>query len=184
LPAVLTVLAAATGATLAGAAFIVSLLAMLIAGASAVFSWQQRRINAERLRDERRPVLAAAYIPPDRAMERPRPAIRIENQGTVGYWRVDGRVIIGTEPAEDGTDQPIVLGLYDPADGQPKQQRTLGKLDIGERLDAEFVVPSGPFPPRGGIVRLVVTCHGVGERKPWSATVECRFPQPPMVAWG
>jgi DNA-binding transcriptional regulator YdaS (Cro superfamily) len=98
------------------AAFVLSVVAVLVAGVSAWYARQQsvsaegaRRIEAARRHDELRPSLAGEYVTARKTRDGDRPGVKFTNQGPIDLDHVDVMAV----PAHRA-DEAVIEGIYNP----------------------------------------------------------------------
>lgn len=126
------------------AALVVSVVALLVAGASAFYARQQarsaegtRRIEAARLHSELAPVLAGEYVAADQTREKAWPGVLLTNRGPLDLDRVDVQV---APPPRLG--EAVIEGIYEPRTGHTATTHQTGQLRRGEAWTALEVIPA------------------------------------------
>ncbi len=169
------------------AAFVLSVIAVLVAGASAWYTRRQyvsaegvRRIEAARRHDELRPVLIGEYVTAGKTREGQRPGVKLTNQGPLDLDRAEVMVI----PAHRAHEAAIE-GIYDYRTGETAPVHETGLLRRGESwtfevIPAQRMADGGQKLNRGGTTRFRCTCHAAGH-EPWDAVVSVDFPATPWI---
>jgi hypothetical protein len=173
---------------MAVAALIVSIVALVVAGASAFYARQQarsaegtRRIDASRRHGELTPVLIAEYVPPDETRDGERPGVRLTNRGPLDLDRIEVEAV----PSPRAKDA-VIEGIYDPRAGGTTPTHETGPLHRGvawtalEVIQAVEVDPLGTEWERGGTVSLRCVCYAAGH-EPWTVVVDVDFPHPARI---
>jgi hypothetical protein len=172
---------------MAVAALVLSVVAILVAGASAWYTRRQavstegaRRIEGARRHDELRPVLVAEYVGASDTRDGQRPGVKLTNHGPIDLDRVDVEVI----PAHRAHEAAI-KGIYDySTDGTTPVHET-GRLRRGESwtfdvIPTQDTVDGGHLLDRGGAAQFRCTCQSA-EYEPWVTIVSVDFPGAPWV---
>lgn len=173
---------------MAFAALIVSVVAALLAGASAFYTRRQaaaaegtRRIEAERRHRDLAPVVVAKYVDASDTRDQVRPGVLLTNRGPLDLDRVEVQAV----PPPRVTDRAID-GIFDPRTGGTTPVHETGPLRRGESWTALEVIPAvtevdgGHQLERGGTVSFRCTCYAAGE-DPWTVVVDVDFPGTPWV---
>ena len=154
------------------AAFVLSVIAVLVAGFSAWYTRRQavsaegvRGIEAARRHDEVRPILVGEFVAASETRNGQRPGVKLTNQGPLALDRVDVAVI----PAHRAHEAAIE-GIYDHRTGGTTPGQETGRLPRGESWTFEVLparhVVDGHELDRGGIAKFRCTCHTAGHQ-PW-----------------
>lgn len=169
------------------AAFILSIVAILVAAVSAWYTRRQavsgeglRKIEAARRHDELRPALAGKYVPARNTQGGQRPGVKLTNQGLIDLDRIDVRVIPVQQEHEAALE-----GIYDHQTGGIVLRQEIGRLPRGESwtlevLPARHSVGIGHKLDRGGTVQFRCTCHAASY-EPWEVIVSVTFPKTTRV---
>jgi hypothetical protein len=170
------------------AALVLSVLAILIAGASAYYTRQQaaaaegtRVIEAGRRHRDLTPVLHATYVATEDTRSKERPSVLLTNRGPLDLDRVEVQLI---PPAR--ADNAAVEGIYDPATGGRATTHETGPLRHGESWTALEVIPAvqvvddGTELDRGGTASFRCNCYAAGEDS-WTILVDVDLPATPWV---
>ncbi len=164
------------------AAFVLSIVAVVVAGVSAWYTRRYavsaegaRRIEAARRQDELRPNLVGEYVSASDTRDGQRPGVKLTNRGPLDLDRVDIEAI----PAHRAHEAAIE-GIYDHPTGGTATMHETGRLRRGESwtfevLPARYVVDGGHELDRGGTASFRCTCHAAGH-EPWVDIVSVVFP--------
>jgi len=169
------------------AALVLSVVAVLVAGASAWYTRRQavsaegvRRIESARRQDELRPILVGEYVAASDTRDGQRPGVKLTNNGPLDLDRVDVAVV----PAHRAHEAAIE-GIYDYRTGGTAPVHETGRLRRGESwtfdvIPARHVVDGGHELDRSGTATFRCTCHAAGY-EPWEDIVSVDFPGTPWV---
>ncbi|MEV8517888.1 hypothetical protein [Dactylosporangium sp. NPDC051484] len=165
------------------AAFVVSIIAAIVAGLSALYARKQaasaeevRKIEAARRHDELCPKLLAEYVPSTVTRDGPRPAVKLTNRGPLDLDRIDIQAVPAHKSKEAAID-----GLYDHRTGETAVMQETGPVRLGESWTfAVIAARGGPKTTRGGAATFRCTCHAAGHQ-PWVVIVSVLFPAAPEI---
>jgi hypothetical protein len=171
---------------MAVAALVLSVVAVLVAGASAWYTRRQaasaegvRSIESARRQDELRPNLDGKYVAAGDTREGQRPGVKLTNQGPLDLDYADVQVI----PAHRAHEAAIE-GIYDYRTGGAVPDHETGRLQRGESWTIDVVparhVVDGQELDRGGTATFRCTCHAAGYES-WVTVVSVDFPGTPWV---
>jgi len=169
---------------MAVAALVLSVVAILVAAASAWYTRRQaasaegtRRIEAARRHDELAPVLVGEYVEASETREQQRPGMRLTNRGPLDLDRVE----VGVIPVHRAA---VIEGS---TSEDRRDRRHAGDRDAPPRrvLDVRRAArprrrrgPGRAGPRRHASFRC--TCYVAGE-EPWTAVVDVDFPASPWM---
>lgn len=115
-----------------------SILAVLVAGASAAYTRRQALANerTEAIETDRRhaeltPVLQLEYVPAERMHEQERPGVWVSNRGPLDLERV---VVEMVPPPR--ADEAVIDGIYDPRTHGTASNQETGRLRRGDTWTA------------------------------------------------
>lgn len=169
------------------AAFVLSIVAVVVAGVSAWYTRRQavsaegvRTIEAARRQDELRPVLAGLYVEASDTRIGQRPGVKFTNQGPLDLDRIEVMAI-----PEHRADAAAIEGIYDQMTGGIAAVHETGALRRGESwtfevVPAKYTVESGRELDRGGTAAFRCICYAAGY-EPWVAIVSVDFPASPWI---
>lgn len=173
---------------MAVAAFVLSVVAVFIAGISAWYSRRQavsaegaERIETARRHDELQPVLVGEYAQAGETREGQRPRVKLTNDGPLDLDCVE----VSFVPAHRADEAPIE-GIYDHQSREITPIYETGLLRRGESWTFE-VIPArrridGQELDRGGTARFRCICRATGY-EPWECMVSVDFPSTPFVGF-
>ncbi len=168
------------------AAFILSILAIGIATASAWYTRRQaistegvQRTEAARRHDELQPVLIGEYVQASDTRDGQRPWVKLTNRGPLDLDRVEVQAI----PAHRA-DEAAIEGIYDHGTGETATVHESGPIRRGEPWTFD-VIPArdlvdGVNLERGGTASFRCACHAAGN-EPWVVIVSVDFPATPRI---
>jgi hypothetical protein len=174
---------------MAVAALVLSVVAVLLAAASAWFTRRQavsaegvRGIEMARRHDELHPSLSGEYVDDSDTREEQRPGVKLTNHGPLDLDRVDVAVI----PA-NRAHEAAIEGIYDYRTRGTAPAHETGILRRGESWVFEVIpardVVEGQEVYRGGTARFRCTCRAAGHES-WDCIVSVEFPGTPQVFIG
>jgi hypothetical protein len=172
---------------MAVAAFILSVVAIVIAGASAWYTRRQavstegvQRVEEARRHEELSPDLEGRYVETADTREGKRPGVRLTNRGPLDLERVEVAAI-----PPHRANEAVIEGIYDYRTGGTATRHETGMLRLGEAwtfdvLPARDIVEGGHELDRGGIAQFRCRCRAKGHA-PWEVVVSVDFPASPWV---
>jgi len=170
------------------AALVISIVALFVAGLSALFTRQQaaaaegsRRIEAGRRHQELCPVLKVEYVGEVDTRDGTRPGIKFTNEGPLDLERIE----ISLVPPHR-LNEAVINGIYDAGSGGTKPVEETGLMRRGEswmvgvvpttdKVDSEELA-------RGGNVKFRCICYADGYDS-WVVIASVDVPGTPFVLW-
>jgi hypothetical protein len=179
---------------MAVAAFVLSVIAIAVAGVSAWYTRRQaaaadrqavaaeevRKLEAARRHEELQPSLVGKYVAASNTREGQRPGVKLVNEGPLDLFRVFVEVI-----SADRADEAVIEGLYEYGIGGTAPGLETGMLRRGESwtfevIPAQHVVNGGHKLDRGGTAAFRCACAAMGHEQ-WVVIVPVEFPATPWI---
>ena len=168
-------------------ALVLSVVAILVAGASAWYTRRQavsaeavRAIESGRRHDELHPVLVGTYVGASDTRDGQRPGVRLTNNGPLDL----DRVVVEVIPAHRAQEAALE-GIYDDRTGRTVSVHEISRLPRGESwtfgvIPIRDLIEGRHELDRGGTAMFRCTSRAAGY-EPWVDVVSVDFPSTPWV---
>ena len=151
------------------AAFVISIIAVVVAGLSAWYTRRQadaaegvRKIEADRRHEELRPVLSGVNVDASETRDGLRPGIKLTNSGPLDLDRIEVSAISAHRAHE-----AAIAGIYDHGTGATAPIHETGMMRRGESWTVEIIpatykTDDGDELDRGGTAQFRCVCYASG----------------------